>query len=302
MAAKRAIVEPDHRKLSIRHQCALIELARASYYHTPAQEPEENLKLIRLIDEAYTRDPSLGSRGMRGFLKRRGIYVNRKRVQRLMRMMGLASVAPRKKTTIRAKGHRIYPYLLRSLDISRPDQVWAADITYIRLKHGHVFLVAVMDWHSRYVLSWEISVTLDDDFCASVLEPALRRRGMPEIFNTDQGSQFTGHAFTGVLHDHKIRISMDGRGRAMDNIMIERLWRTVKYHHIYLRDYEATEELLAGLRDYFDYYNNERPHSSLDDRTPAEVYFGKSIPEAPVSMSPMEQLNNMKEEPVSILI
>ena len=302
MAAKRAIVEPDHRKLSIRKQCELILLPRASYYRTPAQEPEENLRLMRLIDEAYTHDPSLGSRGMRSFLKRRGIYVNRKRVQRLMRMMGLASVAPRKKTTIRTKGHRISPYLLRNMDINKPDQVWAADITYIRLKHGHVFLVAVMDWHSRYVLSWEISVTLDDDFCVSVLERALRRHGIPEIFNTDQGSQFTGHAFTGVLHDHKIRISMDGRGRAMDNIMIERLWRTVKYHHIYLRDYETTEQLLAGLREYFEYYNNERPHSSLNDRTPAEVYFGKSVPDGPVSMSLIEQLNNLKEEPVYTLV
>ena len=302
MPAKRAIIEPDHRKLSIRRQCQLIELARASYYREPARESEENLALMRIIDEAYTQNPSLGSRGMRSFLKRRGIYVNRKRVQRLMRMMGLESVAPRKRTTIRAKGHRIYPYLLRGLDINRSDQVWAADITYVRLNRSHVFLVAVMDWHSRYVLSWEISVTLDDDFCISALERALRRHGIPEIFNTDQGSQFTGHGFTGVLNDHKIRISMDGRGRAMDNIMIERLWRTIKYDHIYLRDYETTEELLAGLREYFNYYNNERGHSSLDDRTPAEVYYGQEVPDRPVSVSLMEQINNQKEIPVSILV
>ena len=286
MPAKRAIVEPDHPGLSIRRQCSLIELARASYYRTPARESDENLALMRLIDQEYTRHPFLGSRGMRRYLKRRGLPVNRKRVQRLMRMMGLASVAPRKKTTVPAKGHRVYPYLLRNLDISRPDHVWASDITYVRLKHGHVFLTAVMDWHSRYVLSWEISVTMDEDFCVSALERALRRPGIPEIFNTDQGSQFTGHAFTGVLNDHKIRISMDGRGRAMDNIMIERLWRTVKCDDIYLKEYETVEQLLAGLKNFFDYYNNERPHSSLGDRTPAEVYLGITAPSdsAPLSL------------------
>lgn len=301
MAAKRAIVEPDHRKLSIRRQCQLIELPRASYYRSPARESDENLQLMRMIDEEYTRHPFLGSCGMRKYLKRQGYPVNRKRVQRLMRMMGLASMAPAKKTSVPAKGHRVYPYLLRNLDINRPDHVWASDITYIRLKHGHVFLTAVMDWHSRYVLSWEISVTMDEDFCISALQRALRRHGIPEIFNTDQGSQFIGHAFTGVLNDHKIRISMDGRGRAMDNIMIERLWRTVKYDDIYLKDYQTTEQLLAGLRTFFDYYNNERPHTSLDDRTPAEVYFGRDVPDEADSLSLVEQLHNMNEEPVYTL-
>jgi putative transposase len=190
--------------------------------------------------------------------------------------MGLVSVAPQKKTTISAPGHKIYPYLLRNLNIERQDQVWASDITYIRLKRGFVFLTAVMDWYSRYVLSFEISVTMDEDFCVSALERALRRHGTPDIFNTDQGSQYTGAAFTGVLQKHGVKISMDGKGRATDNIMVERLWRTVKYEDIYLKDYETVEDLITGLRAYFDYYNHSRSHQSLGDRTPAEVYFGTS--------------------------
>lgn len=232
--------------------------------------------LMRIIDEEYTRHPFLGSRGMRSYLCRLGHRVNRKRVQRLMGLMGLASVAPQKKTTVPAPGHKVHPYLLRNLDISHANQVWASDITYIRLKRGFVFLTAVMDWFSRYVLSWEISVTVDEDFCVSALERALRRHGAPDIFNTDQGSQYTGVAFTGVLQKQGVKISMDGKGRATDNIMVERLWRTVKYEDIYLKDYETVEDLIAGLRAYFDYYNHSRSHQSLGDRTPAEVYFGAS--------------------------
>ncbi len=232
--------------------------------------------LMCIIDKEYTRHPFLGSRGMRSYLCRLGHQINRKRVQRLMGLMGLASVAPQKKTTIPAPGHKIYPYLLRNLNIERPDQVWASDITYIRLKRGFVFLTAVMDWFSRYVLSWEISATMDEDFCVSTLERAVRRHGTPDIFNTDQGSQYTGAAFTSVLKKHSVRISMDGKGRATDNIMVERLWRTVKHEDIYLKDYETVEDLIAGLREYFDYYNQARSHQSLGDRTPAEVYFGTS--------------------------
>lgn len=276
MAGKRSLVEPDHPTLSVRRQCELIELPRASYYRTPAPETEENLMLMRIIDEEYTRHPFLGSRGMKSYLCRLGLWVNRKRVQRLMRLMGLASVAPQKKTTVHKPGHKIYPYLLRNLTIERPGQVWASDITYIRLTRGFVFLTAVMDWHSRYVLSWEISVTMDENFCVSTLERALRRHGCPDIFNTDQGCQYTGAAFTGVLKDHKIQISMDGKGRVTDNIMVERLWRTVKYEDIYLKDYETVEDLIVGLKEYFDYYNHARAHQSLDERTPAEVYFGAS--------------------------
>ena len=230
--------------------------------------------LMRLIDELYTRHPSLGSRSMRDRLRLRGHKVNRKRVQRLMNIMGIASLAPqKKKTTVPAPGHKIYPYLLRNLEINRPDQVWCSDFTYIRLRRGFVFLTAVMDWHSRYVLSWEVSVTMDEGFCVSALERAIRRHGAPEISNTDQGSQYTGAAYTGVLKDHKVKISMDGKGRATDNIMIERLWRTVKYDDIYLKDYETVEELIAGLRIFFDDYNYERPHSSHGGKTPAQIYF-----------------------------
>jgi putative transposase len=268
------MIEMDHPKLSISRQCELLGLSRASYYRIPGTETGENQELMRLIDEEYTRHPFLGSRGIRRYLRRQGHKVNRKRVQRLMRLMGLVSIAPRKRTTVPASGHKIYPYLLRGLDINRPGQVWCSDLTYIRLKRGFVFLTAVMDWHSRYVLSWEVSVTMDEGFCVSSLERALRRHPHPEIFNTDQGSQYTGAAFTGVLKDHEIKISMDGRGRVTDNIMVERLWRTVKYEEIYIKDHESVEDLIAGLREYFDYYNNSRSHQSLNDKTPAEIYWG----------------------------
>ena len=277
------MIEPDHPKLSIRRQCELIELSRSSYYREPGSESEDNLELMRLIDEEYTRHPFYGTRKMRDYLKRLGYKVNRKKVQRLMRLMGLASIVPGKRTTVSGDGHKIYPYLLRNLDISCPNQVWCSDITYIRLSGGFVYLTVVMDWYSRYVLSWEISVTMDESFCVSALERAVRCHDCPEIFNTDQGSQYTGNAFTGVLKDHDIRISMpacrsgrDGKGRAMDNIMVERLWRTLKYEDIYIRDYVSVDDLLNGLRRYFDFYNNERPHQSLGSKTPAEVYWEMS--------------------------
>ena len=266
------MIEPEHPKLSVRRQCELVGLPRSSYYREPGGEPEENLELMKLIDEEYTRHPFYGSRKMKKYLRTLGYKVSRKRVQRLMRLMGLESIAPRKRTTIREKAHKIYPYLLRGLEINYSNQVWCSDLTYIRLRGGFVYLTVVMDWYSRYVLSWEISVTMDDDFCVSALERALRLNGKPDIFNTDQGSQYTGHAFTGVLKDHGVRISMDGKGRAMDNIMVERLWRTVKYEDIYIKDYETLEDLKKGLKNYFWFYNNERPHQSLGDRTPAEVY------------------------------
>jgi len=272
VAEKRAMIEPEHPKLSVRRQCELVGLPRSSYYREPGGEPEENLELMKLIDEEYTRHPFYGSRKMKKYLRTLGYKVSRKRVQRLMRLMGLESIAPRKRTTIREKAHKIYPYLLRGLEINYSNQVWCSDLTYIRLRGGFVYLTVVMDWYSRYVLSWEISVTMDDDFCVSALERVLRLNGKPDIFNTDQGSQYTGHAFTGVLKDHGVRISMDGKGRAMDNIMVERLWRTVKYEDIYIKDYETLEDLKKGLKNYFWFYNNERPHQSLGDRTPAEVY------------------------------
>ncbi len=266
----------DHPQLSIQRQCELIDLSRASYYRGApvGTETAENLELMRRIDEAYTRHPFYGSRKLRDCLERQGYAVNRKRVQRLMRKMGLESVAPKPNTSRRAPQHKIYPYLLRGLEINHPDQVWCADITYIRLAHGFVYLTAVMDWYSRYVLAWEVSVTMEEDFCVSALESALRRQGRPQIFNTDQGSQFTSEAFTGVLKDAGVAISMDGKGRAMDNIMVERLWRSVKYEEVYLKDYANVGELTAALKQYFAFYNDERPHQSHGGQTPAEVYHG----------------------------
>jgi putative transposase len=240
------------------------------------EETAQNLELMRLIDEEYTRHPFYGSRKMRDWLRRQGYAVNRKRVRRLMRKMGLESVAPKPNTSRPAPQHKIYPYLLRGLEIDRPDQVWCTDITYIRLAKGFVYLTAVMDWYSRRVLSWEISVTMEEQFCVSALESALRRHGRPEIFNTDQGSQFTGDTFTGVLKAAGVKISMDGKGRAMDNIMVERLWRSVKYEEVYLKDYESVGELTAALKRYFTFYNDERPHQSHGGRTPAEVYYGST--------------------------
>lgn len=233
---------------------------------------------MRLIDEEYLRHPFYGTRKMRDYLCRKGYRVNRKRVQRLMQKMGLASVAPKPNTSSANPAHKVYPYLLRGLAIERPNQVWCTDITYIRLPAGFVYLVAVMDWHSRHVLSWEVSTTMDDSFCVSALERALRLYGKPEIFNTDQGAQFTGKAFTDTLKNADIRISMDGKGRALDNIMIERLWRSVKYEEIYLNEYPSADALRKSLRKYFHFYNTERPHQSFDGTTPREMYLGLAVP------------------------
>ena len=245
------MIEPEHPKLSVRRQCELLGLPRSSYYREPAGESEENLELMKLIDEEYTRHPFYGSRKIKKYLRALGYRVGRKRVQRLMRLMGVSSIAPRKRTTMPGDGHKIYPYLLRNLDINRPNMVWASDISYIRLRGGFVYLTVVMDWYSRYVLSWEVSITMDDGFCVSALERALRLQGKPDIFNTDQGSQYTGAAFTRVLKDHGVRISMDGKGRAMDNIMVERLWRTVKYEDIYIKDYETVIAVQDRLKFRF---------------------------------------------------
>lgn len=266
------MIEPDHPKLSVRRQCELIGLPRSSYYREPGGESEDSLELMRLIDEEYTRHPFYGTRKMRDYLRRLGYRVNLKRVQRLMRLMGLASIAPRKRTKTAGDGQKIYPYLLGNLEIGCPNKVWASDITYIRLRGGFVYLTVVMDWYSRYVLWWEISVAMDEGFCVSALERALRCHSRPEIFNTDQGSQYTGHAFTGVLKDHGIRISMGGKGRAMDNIMVERLWRTVKYEEVYLRAYSDGWEAEINLARFLWRYCHVRPHSSLGGRTPHEVY------------------------------
>ena len=270
---KQSMIRPDSKELTISRQCELIDLCRSSFYREVlGGETFENLELMRLIDEEYTKHPFYGTRKIRDHLRRNGHKVNRKRVKRLMQLMGIQSVAPKPNTSKPSKQHKIYPYLLGGLHINRRNQVWCTDITYVRMPGGFVFLVAVMDWYSRKVLSWEVSVTMDDNFCVSALERAIRRYGKPEIFNTDQGSQFTGKAFTDVLKEHGITISMDGKGRAMDNIMIERLWRSVKYEEIYLKDYSSVLDLIHSLKIYFDFYNTERPHASFGEQTPDEVY------------------------------
>jgi putative transposase len=250
-----------------------MSLARSSYYYRAKGETEENLRLMRLLDEQYTHTPFYGIRRMTRWLRGAGHEVNAKRVARLMRLMGLEAIYPKPRLSQGGPGHKIYPYLLSGVRIERPNQVWSTDITYVRLRQGFVYLVAVMDWHSRYVLSWEISVTMETGFCLTALDWALRR-GKPEIFNSDQGAQFTSVDFTKRLLDEGIRISMDGRGRVFDNIFVERLWRTVKYEDIYLKDYEGVPTLVSGLGCYFNFYNRERLHQSLDYRTPASIYFG----------------------------
>lgn len=269
---RRGWVEHTHPGLSISRQCALLEVSRSSVYYTPNRsESQENLALMRLIDEEYFRHPFYGVPSMTHWLKCQGHGVNHKRVARLMRVMGLQATVPGPHTSKPHPEHTIYPYLLRDLVVSVPDAVWCADITYIPMRGGFMYLVAVMDWYSRYVLTWELSNTLEAGFCTNALERALES-AQPAIFNTDQGSQFTSAEFTGALLARDVRISMDGRGRAMDNIFIERLWRTVKYEDIYLRDYADGHELHHGLSEYFHFYNHERPHNSLGKQTPALVH------------------------------
>jgi putative transposase len=260
-------------ELSVSDQCRLLGVARSTYYYQGAAESEENLALMRQIDELYLAHPENGQRMMVRALKRLGIVVNRKRVRRLMRLMGIRSLAPQPKTTTPNKAHPVYPYLLRDLVIDHPNQVWAADITYVPFKKGFWYLVAIMDWHSRKVLSWRLSNTMTTDFCVAALREALALYGPPEIFNTDQGSQFTSEAFTSILKAAGVAISMDGVGRAIDNVFIERLWRTLKYDHIYLNPAENGTACRAGITEYLRYYNEDRPHSSLDDNTPDEVYY-----------------------------
>jgi putative transposase len=264
---------PDQ-DVSIQRQCGLAGVARATVYaQRQERSPSADDKvLMDLLDAQYTETPFYGSRRMTAQLRKWGFMVNRKKVQRLMRTLGLAGMAPGPNTSRPHPEHKIYPYLLRGLMIDRPGQVWSTDITYIRLLHGFVYLVAIMDWYSRKVLSWRISNTMEAEFCVACLEEALQRYGAPEIFNTDQGSQFTSEAFTGVLQAHDVRISMDGRGRALDNIFVERLWRTVKYEEVYIKGYGKVPELMIGLTAYFEFYNGRRLHQSLGYVTPDQVY------------------------------
>ena len=268
------MIETTHPTLSIRRQCDLVCLNRATFYRQPTGETPLNLALMRVIDEEYTRTPFYGYRKMTARLNQLGYTVNRKRVARLMRKMGLQAIYPRPRTSISDQQHKKYPYLLRDLDITHANQVWSADITYVPMLRGFMYLVAIMDWFSRFVLTWQLSNTLDGLFCLGALRLALQQ-GQPEIFNTDQGVQFTAHHFTGELENHGIRVSMDGRGRVFDNIFIERLWRSVKYEDIYIKEYGTVPALEVGLGDYFQFYNYERPHQSLAYQTPADVHFAE---------------------------
>jgi len=278
------MIEPAPRTPSVARQCSLLGLSRSGHYRRSAAKPSararEDERLMALVDRVYTDCPFYGSRQIVRELRRRGEDVGRKRARRLMRRMGLEAICPKPRTSEPHPGHKVYPYLLRGVAVERVDQVWSTDITYVPLEGGHVYLCAVIDWKSRYVISWSLSCCMDGPWARSVLQEALLV-GRPEIFNTDQGSQFTSPDYVKELTDRGIRVSMDGRGRALDNVFVERLWRSVKYEDIYLKGYSTMAELKAGLKGYFEFYNHRRPHSSLDGMTPAEVYFqGRSSIEA----------------------
>lgn len=266
------MIEPDP-ALSIRRQCELLSVSRSGWYYEPEPVRDEELALMRRIDELHLRRPFLGSRKLSQQLRTEGRVVNRKRVQRLMQRMGLVALAPQPPSTSEpAPEHPRYPYLLRGLTVSRVNQVWAADLTYIPLAHGFIYLVAIMDWYSRRVLAWRLSNTMDSSFCVDALEEALSRYPAPEIFNTDQGAQFTADAFTGVLRERGIQISMDGKGRYLDNVFVERLWRSLKYEEVYLHAYEHAREAREGIGRYFEFYDEQRPHQALGYQTPAAFY------------------------------
>lgn len=268
------MIEQGHKQISVARQCALIGLARASLYYKPKEADEEKLRVMRMLDEQYTRTPFYGILRMTAWLNEQGRPVNHKRVARLMRQMGLQVIYPKRKTSIKNSQNKVYPYLLRDLKIDRPNHVWSTDITYIRMRRGFIYLTVVLDWYSRYVLSWAVSISLESDFCIEVLEKALRI-AKPDIFNTDQGSQYTSPKFTGILERSNIKISMDGKGRAFDNIFVERLWRSVKYEEVYLHDYDDVPQAICNLGRYLSFYNDERLHQALGYKTPREVYWGK---------------------------
>ena len=274
---RREMVDRQHQALSTVRQCTLLDISRSSVYYRPRAPSQKGLALMKQIDQQYLVTPFYGSRRMKVWLGRQGHWVNRKRVQRLMRNMGLQAIYRRPRTSQPGPGHKVYPYLLSGMEITRPNQVWAADITYIPMARGFLYLVAIMDWYSRYVVAWRLSNTLDADFCVETLEEALGK-GKSEVFNTDQGSQFTSEGFTGLLDQHGVRISMDGKGRYRDNIIVERLWRTVKYEEVYLKAYSNGREAKDGLEAYLHFYNTQRPHQALGYRTPAEVFRGDSAP------------------------
>nr|WP_245958319.1 IS3 family transposase [Pelagibacterium sediminicola] len=270
---RRGMIEPDHPALSIGKQCTLLSIARSSFYYTPKGETEINLALMRRIDEQFLETPFFGVRQMTWHLRNEGHLVNEKRVRRLMRLMGLMPIYQKPNTSRPAKGHKVWPYLLKGLRVERPNQAWAADITYLPMRRGFLYLVAIMDWHTRKVLAWRISNTLEADFCIEALNEAVHKFGPPEIMNTDQGSQFTSFAWTGRLRRMGVRISMDGKGRFLDNIFVERLWRTLKYECVYLHAWETGSQARAGVREWMEFYNHRRPHSALGGKPPAVIYW-----------------------------
>jgi len=276
VSERRAQIQSAHELSKVR-RCELLGVARSTAYYGPSPVSEQDLALMRLIDEIHLEFPFYGSRRIRDELDTRGQRVNRKRVQRLMREMGIRALYPRRRTSMPGKGHKVYPYLLRDMTITRANQVWASDISFIPMAKGFMYLVAIMDWHTRKVLSWRVSNTMDSDFCVEALQEALNRFGTPEVFNTDQGAQFTADAFTRVLKNHGVTISMDGKGRWIDNVFVERLWRSVKYEDVYLRAYETPAALRAGLEKYFRFYNGRRRHTALNRRTPDAVYFEQTV-------------------------
>ncbi len=265
------MIDRQHNQLSLVRQCTLLDISRGSVYYQPTPTRTEDLELMSLMDRQYLKTPFYGSRRMKAWLRGQGHQVNRKRVRRLMQVMGLEAIYRRPNTSKPAPGRRVYPYLLKGVKIDRVNQAWSADITYIPMAKGFLYLIAIMDWHSRYVLAWRLSNTMDVDFCVQALEEALSK-GNPEIFNTDQGSQFTSESFTGMLRDQGIQISMDGKGRYLDNIFVERLWRSVKYEEVYLKAYQNGTEARKGIGAYLDFYNRERPHQALGYRTPGQVF------------------------------
>lgn len=291
------MIDHDSKDFSVREQCRILGINRSGLYYEARPLTKETLKIMRLLDEEHTRHPFYGVPKMTEFLRRKGYRVGRDRVRTLLRSMGLEAVYPKPKTSIKAKDHKIYPYLLKDVEVIRPNQVWSADLTYIRLEEGFVYLVAIVDWYSRYLISWRVSNTMDTNFCVEALEEALKYV-RPEIFNTDQGSQFTSMAFTGILEKNGISISMDAKGRVFDNIFIERLWRTVKYENIYIKDYKTIPDLKTGLIEYFDFYNGERYHQNLDYKTPWEVYIGKQV-STELKLLTKKEKNGKKERNVT---
>ncbi len=290
------MVDRRHPLLSIVRQCRLLDISRSGLYYQPKGISEEDLTLMKLIDHQYLATPFYGARKIAAWLKSKSHRVNRKRVRRLMQLMGLKAIYRRPRTSKPAPGHKIYPYLINGMKITRPNQVWAADITYIPMARGFLYLVAIIDWYSRYVLSWRLSNTLDAGFCVEALEEALKK-GRPDIFNTDQGAQFTGEAFTGLLQQHGVRISMDGKGSYNDNLFIERLWRSVKYEEVYLKAYQDSRDARIGLGNYFRFYNTERPHQALGYRTPAEVFTS-----TPVETTSTGMVESLTPDPLRIAV